>query len=82
MINYYSGRKKYIQLPPKSKRDVTQNGQDFFELQKQILATSGLSPAGPQSRNIFAAGLLAKKFRHIATVEFKQLLIENLLRTK
>ncbi len=35
--------------------------QDFFELQYKILATSGLYPAGPQSRNIIAAGLFGEK---------------------
>jgi hypothetical protein len=42
-------------------RHLTLNGQDFFNLQYQILATSGLSPAGRQSRDIFAAHFFGEK---------------------
>jgi hypothetical protein len=36
-------------------RHLTQNVQEFFKLQCQLLATSDLSPAGPQSHNIISA---------------------------
>jgi hypothetical protein len=60
----YSGRKKYIQSLPKSKRiqlnvswvldelekrrfrHLIQHRQNYFEIQYQILATSGLSAGG------------------------------------
>jgi hypothetical protein len=50
-------------------------------IQYQVLTTSGLSAAGPQSRSIFAVCFVAKKFSHVAMAKFKQLLTENLIRT-
>ncbi len=42
-------------------RHLTQNGRAFFELHYQILATSGLSPAGPESRQHFCCSFFWQK---------------------
>jgi hypothetical protein len=59
---------------------LTQQLQSFFEIQYQILTTFGLSAVNLESC-IFAVCFLAKKSRHVAMANLKQLLIEDLLRS-
>jgi hypothetical protein len=62
---------------------LTQHGQGFLVIQCQILTTSGLSAAGLQSCNIFMVHFLrCKKFHRAAMAKFKQLFIEDLIRTR
>ncbi len=61
---------------------LTQNGQEFFDLNIKFQQLLVCLLRVPKVATFLRLVFLAKKFRHVATTELKQLCIENLLRTR